>query len=51
MQLAGPIGCQHHEWRLISLDRADFGNRHLEISQDLEQEGLELIISPIDLVD
>src|SRR5262245_41561656 len=32
-------------------DRAELGNRYLEVAQDLEQEGLELRIGLVDLVD
>jgi hypothetical protein len=33
------------------LDRAQFGDRHLEVGQQLQQEGLELLIGAVDLVD
>ena len=37
--------------RRVRLDRADLGDRDLEVGQDLEQVGLELLVGPVDLVD
>src|SRR5690606_9924311 len=39
------------DWRVVGGDRADLGDGHLEIGQQLEEEGLELLIGPIQLVD
>ena len=33
------------------LDRADLGDRDLEVREHLEKEGLELLVGPVDLVD
>jgi hypothetical protein len=51
VDLAGPVRGQDHPWRSLGLDRADLGDRDLEVRQDLEQVGLELLVGPIDLVD
>ena len=36
---------------LLGLDRADLGDRDLEVGQDLEQVRLELLVGAVDLVD
>src|SRR5271165_6508544 len=51
VQLPGPVGGEHHERRALRLDRADLGDADLEVRQHLEQEGLELVVGPVDLVD
>ena len=32
-------------------EHAELGHRDLVVGQDLEQEGLELVVGPVDLVD
>ena len=49
--LAAAIGRQDHVRDVLGADRAELGNRHLEVGQDLEQERLEALVGPIDLVD
>ncbi len=51
VQLAGAVGREHHDRTARSLDRADLGNRDLEIREELQEKGLELVVGAIDLVD
>src|SRR5271165_6695460 len=51
VQFPGPVGGEHHERRALRLDRADLGDADLEVRQHLKQEGLELVVGPVDLVD
>ena len=51
MELAGPVGGQHHDRRRRGRDGAELGDGHLVGRQHLEQERLELVVGPVDLVD
>src|SRR5437773_7821913 len=51
VHLAGAVRRDDHERRLLRLDGPDLGNRDLEVRQQLEQERLELLVRPVDLVD
>jgi hypothetical protein len=51
VQLPGPVGGEHHDRRALRLDRADLGDADLEVGEHLEQESLELVVGPVDLVD
>jgi hypothetical protein len=51
VDLTGPVRGQDHAGRQRGGDRADLGHRDLEIGQDLQQVGLELLVGPVDLVD
>ena len=51
VQLAGPVGGDHDERSASGGDRAELGNRHLEVGEQLQQKGLELVVSPVELVD
>ena len=51
VQLAGAVGGQDHQRRLLGPDRADLGDRDLEVGEQLEQERLELVVGAVDLVD
>ena len=51
MELTGPIGGEDHQRRGHGGDRADLGNRDLVIREKLEQERLEFVVGPVDLVD
>src|SRR5205807_3248356 len=51
VDLARPVRGDDDGRRLVGLDRADLGNRDLEVGEQLEQEGLELIIGTVDFVD
>src|SRR5271167_1093553 len=51
VQFPGPVGGEHHERRALRLDGADLGDADLEVRQHLKQEGLELVVGPVDLVD
>ena len=50
VQLAGAVGGQHHDRRLLGRDRADLRDRHRGVGEHLEQEGLELLVGPVQLV-
>ena len=49
--LAASVGREDHVRHVFGADRAELGDRHLEVGQDLEQERLEAVVGPIDLVD
>ena len=51
VDLAGAVGGDDDDRRLLRLDRAELGHRHLEVGQDLEQEGLEGLVGAVELVD
>jgi hypothetical protein len=50
-QLAGPVRGEHDHRRPLGPDRAELGDRDLEVAEQLEQEGLELVVGAVDLVD
>ena len=49
--LARAVRRQHGVRHVRGGDGAELGNRHLEVGEDLQQEGLEAVVGPIDLVD
>ncbi len=51
VQLARPVRGEDHVGTLLRLDRAELGDRDLEVRQHLEQERLELLVGAVDLVD
>ena len=51
MELTSAIRGQDHGRWLLSLDRPDLRHGHLKVREHLKQEGLELVVSAIDLVD
>ena len=51
VQLAGPVRRDHDGRRRERLDLADLGDRDRELREDLQQEGLELVVGPVELVD
>ncbi len=52
VQLASPVRRQDDGWLVRRrADRPDLRDRDLEVRQHLEQEGLELLVGPVDLVD
>ena len=51
VDLAGPVRGEDHPRRPGGLDRADLRHGDLEVGQDLEQVGLELLVGAVDLVD
>ena len=51
VQLAGAVRRQDHDRALLRRDRADLGDRDLEVGEQLEQERLELAVGAVDLVD
>ena len=50
-QLTGVVRREEHERDLLGLDRAQLGDRHLVVGQDLEQQRLGLDLDAVDLVD
>ncbi len=51
VQLARAVGGQDHSRLATRADGADLGNRDLKVREHLEQERLELLVGPVDLVD
>ena len=51
MQLAGAVGGEHDHGRHGCRDGAELGDGHLPGREHLEQEGLELVVGAVDLVD
>src|SRR5581483_1183458 len=51
VELSRPVGGEDHVRPLPRLDRAELRDRHLEVREHLEQERLELLVGPVDLVD
>ena len=51
VDLTGPVGGQDHDGRDRRPHRAELGDRHLVGREHLEQERLELVVGPVDLVD
>ena len=51
VQLARPVRGEDHVRALRRVDRAELGNRDLEVREHLEQERLELLVGAVDLVD
>ena len=50
-QLARAVRGEHDARDGAGVDRAELGDAHLEVGEELEQEGLELLVGPVDLVD
>ena len=51
VQLAGAVGGEHDERRCRGAHGAELRDRHLPRREHLEQERLELVVGPVDLVD
>ena len=51
VDVAGAVRRDHHERRHRSAKRAELGDRDRVVGQDLEEEGLELVVRPVDFVD
>ena len=51
MKLPRPVGGDDHDRRLLRPDGADLRDGHLEVGEHLQEEGLELVVRPVDLVD
>ena len=50
-ELTGAVRGQDHPGDRGRGDRAELGNADLEVGEDLEQIGLELLVGTVDLVD
>ena len=51
VQVARAVGGEHDDRRVRGADRADLGDRHAGLGQQLEQERLEVVVGAVDLVD
>ena len=51
VELARPVGGEDHRRLAAGADRAELGDRDLEVGEHLEQECLELLVGAVDLVD
>src|SRR5829696_5096225 len=51
VELTRAIGGQHDERPAAGADRPELGDRHLEVREQLEQEGLELVVGAVHLVE
>ena len=51
VDLARAVGGDDDDRRLRRLDRAELGNRHLEVGQHFQQVGLERLVGAVELVD
>ena len=51
VELTGAVGGEDHQRRAAGRDGPDLGDADLEVGEQLEQERLELVVGPIDLVD
>ena len=51
MDVAGAVRRQDHHRGTRRSERAELGNGHREVREDLQQVGLEFVIGPVDLVD
>ena len=51
VEIAGPVRGEDDDRRVGGGDRAELGNRHGGLGQQLEQERLEVVVGAVDLVD
>ena len=51
VQLARPVRGDHDRGRLVGGDRPELGHGDREVGEHLEQERLELVVGPVELVD
>ena len=51
VQVARAVGGEHDDRRVRGADGAELGDRHAGLGQQLEQEGLEVVVGAVDLVD
>ena len=51
VHLAGAVAGDDDDRRDLGADRAELGDRDREVAQHLQQEGLELVVGAVDLVD
>src|SRR5271168_1822856 len=50
-ELAGAIGSENHGRTLVGLQGSKLRHAYLEVGQQFEQKGLELLVGLVDLVD
>ena len=51
VHVPGAVGCEDDDRWICGPKRPELGHRDRVVRQDLEQEGLELVVGPVDLVD
>ena len=51
VQVARPVRGQHDDRLFGGAQRAALGNGNLEVGEEFEQEGLELLVGAVDFVD
>ena len=51
VELAGAVRRDDHGRRRQGADPADLGDRHRELRKDLQEEGLELVVGSVELID
>ena len=51
VQIARAVGGQDDDRRVRGADRAELGDRHRRLAEQLEQERLEVVVGAVDLVD
>src|SRR6266446_9318270 len=51
MDLAGAVGGDDYDRRVFGVYRPDLRDRHLEVGEELQQEGLERLVGTVELVD
>ena len=51
VQLAAAVGGQHHDRRRVGGERAELRDGDRGLAEELEQQRLELVVGPVDLVD
>jgi hypothetical protein len=51
VQVARAVGGQHDGGRVRRADGAELGDRHRRLGEQLEQEGLEVVVGAVELVD
>ena len=51
VQVPGPVGGEHHDRRHRGPPGAELGDRDRRLGEQLEQERLELVVTPVHLVD
>src|SRR5674476_1692558 len=51
VQLAAAVGGQNHNGAALCDERTDFGDGDRGLPQELEQQGLKLVVRAVDLVD
>src|SRR3546814_9247803 len=51
VEVAGAVGRDDDDGWDVGLERADLGDRHRPLGEQLQEQGLELVVGPVELVD